>query len=66
MTYSAGNTVLAADFNAFHSDVEDIFEDNNSNSVAAGALIFGYGETLLKQRFQQVIQLQPHSGIICL
>jgi hypothetical protein len=48
MTYSAGNTVLAADFNAFHSDVEDIFEDNNSNSVAAGALIFGYGETLLQ------------------
>ena len=48
MTYSAGNTILASDFNTFHNDVEDIFEDNNSGSVSAGALIFGYGETLLQ------------------
>ena len=48
MTYSAGNTILAADFNTFHNDVEDIFEDNYSNSVTAGTLIFGYGETLLQ------------------
>jgi hypothetical protein len=48
MTYSAGNTILAADLNSFISDVEDIFGDNNSASVAAGALIFGYGETMLQ------------------
>lgn len=48
MTYSAGNTILAADFNTFHNDIEDIFEDNYSNSVTAGTLIFGYGETLLQ------------------
>ena len=48
MTYSAGNTILASDFNTFHNDVEDIFEDNNSGSVSAGSLIFGYGETLLQ------------------
>jgi hypothetical protein len=48
MTYSAGNTILASDFNSFHNDVEDIFEDNNNDSVSAGALIFGYGETLLQ------------------
>ena len=48
MTYSTGNTILASDFNTFHNDVEDIFEDNNSNSVSAGALIFGYGESLLQ------------------
>jgi hypothetical protein len=48
MTYSAGNTILAADFNTFHNDVEDIFEDNYSGSVTAGTLIFGYGETLLQ------------------
>jgi len=48
MTYSAGNTILAADLNSFIGDVEDIFGDNNSGSVAAGALIFGYGETMLQ------------------
>lgn len=48
MTYSAGNTILAADINSFIGDVEDIFGDNNSASVAAGALIFGYGETMLQ------------------
>ena len=48
MTYSAGNTILAADLNSFIDDVEDIFGDNNSNSVAAGALIFGYGESMLQ------------------
>ena len=48
MTYSAGNTILAADLNSFIGDVEDIFGDNNSNSVSAGALIFGYGETMLQ------------------
>ena len=48
MTYSTGNTILASDFNSFHNDVEDIFADNNSNSVSAGALIFGYGESLLQ------------------
>ena len=48
MTYSAGNTILAADINSFIDDVEDIFGDNNSGSVAAGALIFGYGESMLQ------------------
>jgi hypothetical protein len=48
MTYSSGNAILASDFNSFHNDVEDIFEDNNTGSVSAGALIFGYGETLLQ------------------
>ena len=48
MTYSAGNTILAADLNSFISDVEDIFGDNNSGSTAAGALIFGYGESMLQ------------------
>ena len=48
MTYSAGNTILAADLNSFIDDVEDIFGDNNSASTAAGALIFGYGETMLQ------------------
>ena len=48
MTYSAGNTILAADLNSFIADVEDIFGDNNSASTAAGSLIFGYGETMLQ------------------
>ena len=48
MTYSAGNTILAADLNSFIDDVEDIFGDNNAASTAAGALIFGYGETMLQ------------------
>ena len=48
MTYSAGNTILAADLNSMIGDVEDIFGDNNSGSVAAGALIFGYGESMLQ------------------
>ena len=48
MTYSAGNTILAADLNSFIDDVEDIFGDNNSASTAAGALIFGYGESMLQ------------------
>ena len=39
MTYSAGNAILAADLNSFIDDVEDIFGDNNSNSVAALSLI---------------------------
>ena len=48
MTYSAGNTILAADLNSFIGDVEDIFGDNNAASTAAGALIFGYGESMLQ------------------
>ena len=48
MTYSAGNTILAADLNSMIGDVEDIFGDNNSGSTAAGALIFGYGESMLQ------------------
>ena len=48
MTYSAGNTILAADLNSMIADVEDIFGDNNSASTAAGALIFGYGESMLQ------------------
>jgi len=48
MAYSSGNTILAADFNTFRTSVEDIFGDTNSGSVAPGALIFGYGETMLQ------------------
>ena len=48
MTYSAGNTILAADLNGMIGDVEDIFGDNNSGSVSAGSLIIGYGESMLQ------------------
>ena len=48
MAYSSGNTILAADYNTFRTSVDDIFGDTNSGSVAAGSLIFGYGETMLQ------------------
>ena len=48
MAYSSGNTVLAADFNTFRTSIDDIFGDTNAGSVAAAALVFGYGEAMLQ------------------
>lgn len=47
MTYIAGGSIQATDFNSFVSQINEVFADSNSGSVVAPPADFGYGHPAL-------------------
>src|SRR5690606_31509857 len=47
MTYIAGGSIQATDFNSFVSQINEVFADSNSGSVVAPPADFGYGHLAL-------------------
>lgn len=44
MTYSAGSTILASDFNNFAGQVREVLGDTHSNATSESVANFGYGQ----------------------